>query len=350
MATQFSVCHCPALIYPAASIREKRSEHKSKMQVPATDSNLIAVFFFIIFAFGSFSNGLIVFIYLRWRKTMLSHAKDILLFSLAIGDFMMSFFACPLGFSSAIARRWLWGHLGCVSYAFIMTWMGLASITQLAILAVERFVTLRSLTPNIVSTRRTCKAVIASWSLTFLVSCAPFIGWSKYTFEGFGLHCAVIWNIRSVGNLTYCLFLLIIFYVVPVSAILVSYMKIFSIVRRIYKNADTMWGSEAQATKEGYVAQVKVAKQSVFMIVGFMFAWTPYAVMSAMIIFFDVKISLRVREYPSMFAKTSVIYNPIIYFFTYRILRVRAMEVLKCSRNIADPMSSAEPCRIRPQL
>ena len=116
-------------------------------------------------------------------------------------------------------------------------------------------------------------------------------------------------------------------------------MKIFGVVNGVYKNADRMWGSEAPATKEGYVARVKVAKQSLFMIAGFIFAWTPYAVMSAMVLFFDAEISLRSREYPSMFAKTAVIYNPIIYFFTYRRLRMRAMKVLKCPTKTDSQMS-----------
>ena len=316
------------------------------MHVSATDSGVIAILYCTSFLFGSFSNGLIVFVYLKWRKTMLTHPKDVLIFSIAIGDFVLSLFAAPFGFSSAVARRWLWGHAGCVWNAFLTTWVSLASISQLAIVAVERFVTLQNPTPsNVVSTRLMRKAIIASWSITFLVSCAPFVGWSNYTFEGFGLHCSILWDTRSVSNLTYCLFLLIIFYIVPLSAILVSYVKIYGIVNRIHKNADRIWGSEAQATKEAYVARVKVAKQSLFMIVGFMFAWTPYAVMSAMVLFFDAEISLRSREYPSMFAKTAVIYNPIIYFFTYRGLRMRAMYALKCSiRNIADSMSSVSNC------
>ena len=315
------------------------------MQVSATDSGVIAILYCTSFLFGSFSNGLIVFVYLKWRKTMLTHPKDVLIFSLAIGNFVLSLLAAPLGFLSAVARRWLWGHTGCVLNAFLTTWVSLASITQLATVAIERFVTLRNPMPsNVVSTRLMCKAIIASWSITFLVSCAPLLGWSKYTFEGFGLHCSILWDIRSVGNLTYSLFLLIIFYIVPLSAILVSYVKIFGIVNRIYKSADRMWGSEAPATKEAYVARVKVAKQSLFMIVGFMFAWTPYAVMSAMVLFFDAEISLRSREYPSMFAKSAVIYNPIIYFFTYRRLRMRAMEILKCPiKNIANPVPSAQP-------
>jgi hypothetical protein len=57
------------------------------------------------------------------------------------------------------------------------------------------------------------------------------------------------------------------------------------------------------------VAQVKMTKQLLFIIVGFLFAWTPYAIMSVLIMFFDAQIPLGTREYPAMFAKTAVIYR-----------------------------------------
>ena len=319
--------------------RATTARRSIKMLVSAAESGVIASFFCFIIIFGSFSNAVIVLTYLRWRKTLLSHPKDVLIFSLAIGDFVSSFLACPFGFSSAIARQWLWGHSGCVWYAFITTWVGLASIIQLAMLAVERFITLRSPTPNIVSAWQTFQAVLACWSLTFLVSCLPLIGWSNYSIEGLGLHCAITWDRRSVGNMTFGLFLLILFFIAPVGAILVSYVKILVIVRRMFKNADRIWGPEAEATKECYTAQVKTSKQLVFMTIGFLCAWSPYAIVCALIVFFDAKIPLGAREYPSMFAKTAVIYNPIIYFFNYPRLRKHAFKTLKCTNRFTDEMT-----------
>ncbi len=301
------------------------------MSVSASESGWIAFFYCFIFVSGSFSNAIVVVTCLRWRKSLLSQPKGVLIMSLAVGDFVTSFLACPFGFSSAIARKWIWGHYGCIWYAFITSWVGFASVTQLAVLAVERFITLRSPTPNIVSTWRVFQAVLICWLFSFLVCCLPLLGWSEYALEGLGLHCSVRWDISSVGNLTFCIFILILFYFAPLGAILVSYVKIFVIVRRLYRNADRMWGPDAQATKESYMAQVKTAKQLLPLIAGFLFAWTPYAVMSMMILFFDASIPLGTREYPSMFAKTAVIYNPIIYFFTYRKLRRKALKTLKCS-------------------
>ena len=299
------------------------------MLVTATDSYVLTAFFFLVSIFGSFSNGLVILTYIRCRKTMLSQPKDLLILSLAFGDFVACLFACPLALSSAMLRRWLWGNFGCVFYAFISAWVGLASVVQLAILAIERYITLRSPIPFVVSRRRMIQAILACWLFIFIVCCSPLIGWSEYTFEALGLHCSMNWEERSVGNVTFCMFLLIGFFFMPVCTIVVSYMKVFFIVRRVYKNAAEMWGSEAQATKRSYVSQVKSAKKTLVMIFGFIFAWSPYAIMCTMILFSDVEIPLRTRLYPSMFAKTALIYNPIIYFFGYRKLRRRALAMLR---------------------
>ena len=298
------------------------------MVVSATESGLVALFFGLIIVLGSFLNALLVLTYVRCRKTLLSHPKDVLMFSLAIGDFASSFFACPFGFSSAIARRWLWGNPGCIWYAFTTAWVGLASIIQLATWAVKQCITFRSSAPIVVSVRKSFRAVLVCWSLAFLVSCLPLMGWSDYTLEGLGLHCAISWGTRSLSNLSFCVFLLIVFFVAPVGAILISYVNILVVVRRMYKRANRTWGSEASQTRECYVAQVKITKQLVFMTVAFLFAWAPYAVMCIMIMFTDVNISLEIQEYPSMFAKTSILYNPIIYFFTYRKLRRNTWKTL----------------------
>ena len=95
-----------------------------------------------------------------------------------------------------------------------------------------------------------------------------------------------------------------------------------------------MWGHDAQATKESYEAQIKTAKQVLLMIAGFIFAWTPYAIMSIVTAVFGVKIPLGYHEYPSLFAKTSNIYNPVIYFFTYKSLREKAIDLLKCRGDV----------------
>ena len=97
-----------------------------------------------------------------------------------------------------------------------------------------------------------------------------------------------------------------------------------------------MWGPEAQATKSSYVAEVKTAKQLLILIVGFVCAWTPYAVMSMSILLFNASIPAGIQEVPSMFAKTAVICNPIMYFYIYRELWKKALRTLKCTNRVSD--------------
>ena len=106
--------------------------------------------------------------------------------------------------------------------------------------------------------------------------------------------------------------------------------------RRLYLNADRMWGPEAQATKSSYVAEMKTAKQLLILIVGFVCAWTPYAVMSMSILLFNASIPAGIQEVPSMFAKTAVICNPIMYFYIYRELWKKALRTLKCTNRVSD--------------
>ena len=317
----------------------------SKMAAVVNTSNvsnalppMIAVSYGIIMTLGSIFNGLVAITYIKWRYTLLTKPKDVLILSLAIGDFAMASLVCPLGFASAASRKWTFGHAGCVWYGFISTWVGLASIVQLAILAIERYITLSNPSPNAVSTKRAIQAVLAAWTFAFVASCFPLVGWSEYTLEGFGFHCSILWETSTISNTTYCVFLLVVFYVIPVLAIGFSYTKIFFIVRHIYINADNMWGPDSRITKESYEAQVKTAKQLLLMTVGFMFAWTPYAVMSMLVLVSGTEISLSYREYPSLLAKTALIYNPVIYFFTYQNLRKKVVETLRGAGNIVRPI------------
>ena len=293
------------------------------------ESSVTAFTYGFIFIFGSFLNGWVFLTFLKLRGTLLSHPQDVVLVSLAIGDFVICFFICPLGVSSAIAEHWLWGDTGCVLYAFTTTWVGLTSVIQLVLLAVERYITLRSSTRIVVTARKTFQAVLISWFLAFLVCCAPLIGLSKYTLEGIGLHCSILWDTRSIGDLTFCLFLLIVFYFIPIAVILACYVKIFLIVLNVYKNADYMLGPEALATKRSYLAKVKTTKQFLVIIVCFMIAWTPYAIISVMIVIFRMKIPLATLEYLTMLTKTAPLSTPLAHFFTYRRLRREALKILK---------------------
>nr|QYF06563.1 ciliary opsin [Macrobiotus sp.] len=55
----------------------------------------------------------------------------------------------------------------------------------------------------------------------------------------------------------------------------------------------------------------------IFMVAAFLFAWMPYAVVSLIVVFGgDYLITPSAAAAPAIFAKSSIIYNPIIYVLT----------------------------------
>ena len=306
---------------------------------------VIAILFSIIIVLGCFLNGLVITVYFKWNHILLNQTKDFFILSMAVGDFFMSLLASPFAFSAIISKKWATGPSGCVFYGFITTWSGLSSMLQLTAMAVERCVTLSELTLNTVSKTQAILVIGGCWFLALVASLCPLLGWSKYTFEGYGLHCSILWDSQTADNASYNLFLMVMFFVAPIVVIVVSYVKIYSTVRDIYLNAGETWGSHAYATQESYKAQVKAAKQLLLVIAGFMFAWTPYAIVSTLKIIGGINIPLAYHEYPSLCAKMSSVYNPLIYFFSYRRLRVKAIQILKTGRNPVHPESDFDSQR-----
>ena len=105
----------------------------------------------------------------------------------------------------------------------------------------------------------------------------------------------------------------------------------YFVVRRLSSEAVSMWGIEDIATRQSYIAQAKVARQLVFLTGMFLFAWTPYAVVSFLSVTNIIKPDNKISVLPAMFAKMSIVYNPLVYFFTFKRLRRRSAQLFKSS-------------------
>lgn len=287
-------------------------------EVPEPVAVFLAFHFAVIMCFGGVTNFLVLITHIKHRKKLLKESKDILIFSLAFGDFVMSLFLTPLTFWSAVAKKWTTGRTGCIIYGLATTWIGLSSILQLTCIAYERWYTLSHINAARFRIKRAIQIISGCWLFAFFASLLPLFGFSQFTLEGYGLHCSIVWE---ESHFWYCLFLLIIFYAVPISAMAISYGKMFLVVRNVYRKAGTMWGSNSQVARQSYTAQVKFTKQLVVITCGFLIAWTPYAVMSCLRVLTKIEFDNGWYELPALFAKTVNIYNPVIYFFMYRHLR-----------------------------
>ena len=122
---------------------------------------------------------------------------------------------------------------------------------------------------------------------------------------------------------------MLFFFVIPFIIITISYLKVYNQVKILHRDAEARWGKDSPNTSHSYKAQIRAAKQVFIMTIAFLIAWTPYAVHSSLVAFGGVVIPAEYQELPPLFAKTSYICNPIIYFFTYRELREKVWQTVR---------------------
>ncbi|PFX30819.1 rhodopsin [Stylophora pistillata] len=104
-------------------------------------------------------------------------------------------------------------------------------------------------------------------------------------------------------------------------------------MRKITLNAHGLWGENAAPTKEAIQAESKIARMAFVMSISFLFAWTPYAVLSLYAIINKPEdITPLVATLPSLFAKTAACYNPVIYFLSYKKFRESLGQTLRRER------------------
>ena len=286
-----------------------------------------------IVIFGTSANSIVVLTYLKWRRKMLTTPRDLLILSLALADCIISVFVVPFAMASSIAGKWSFGRAGCIWYGFISTWTGLAAILQLTGIAAERYYTLEhsDLRWSLFCKRYTRSFIACAWLISGIVSSFPLVGWSRYELEGTGHHCSIVWSVSTLNVGSYCLFLLVFFFIVPLGLIIYYYTNVYFVVRRLSSDAESWWGVEDVATKQTYIAQVKVARQLLILTGMFLFAWTPYAVMSFLSATKIIEPDKLTSDIPALFAKMSNVYNPLIYFFTFKRLRRRSVQLFKSS-------------------
>ncbi|KAG5324097.1 OPSG protein, partial [Acromyrmex heyeri] len=188
-------------------------------------------------------------------------------------------------------------------YAWFMTTMGFASIGNLTVMAMERFL-LVTCPMKTLSIRHAYILAILVWMYALSLSLPPFFNWGIYGPEAGNISCSVSWEIHDpdTHNDTYIGFLFIVGFFLPVTIIVSSYYGIIKTLRKIGKRVGGRNRREKKVTKMVYL-----------MILAFLIAWSPYAVLALATQYFYVQTSHILVVLPALLAKSSICYNPIIY-------------------------------------
>ncbi|XP_043251194.1 rhodopsin, GQ-coupled-like [Colletes gigas] len=261
-----------------------------------------AVALAVIGFFGFTMNLLVAVVIVKDAQTLWTPV-NVILVNLVVGDFLVAALGNPVALVSAITGGWYWGYKVCLWYAWFMSTLGFASIGNLTVMAVERWLlVVRPM--KALSIRNTVLLGFFVWVYALCLSVPPFFGWGSYGPEAGNVSCSVTWEVHDPVTRTdsYIGFLFIFGLAVPVLVISSSYVAILLTLKKVRKRAGSRGRLEA-----------KITKMVALMITAFLLAWSPYAALALAAQYFDAKPSAAVAVLPALLAKSSICYNPIIY-------------------------------------
>ncbi|XP_057702655.1 parapinopsin-like [Corythoichthys intestinalis] len=221
------------------------------------------------------------------------------------------------------------GRTGCVMEGFAVSLFGITSLCTVALIAVERmFVICKPLGQIAFQKKHAIGGIALSWLWSLTWNVPPLLGWGRYELEGVGTSCAPDWHNRDPHNVSYILCYFALCFALPFAVILVSYTKLLWMLHQVSKMACVEGGAVAKA-------EMRVAAMVIIMVLTFLINWLPYACLSMLVVYNPhVEINPLVATMPVYLAKSSTVYNPIIYIYCNKQFRKYAVPFLLCGKKL----------------
>ncbi|KAK7135202.1 hypothetical protein R3I94_013996 [Phoxinus phoxinus] len=294
--------------------------------MPRVGYTVLAVIIGVFSVFGIVLNVAVVVVTLRHRA--LRQPLNFALVSLAVADLGCA--VCgglPTTLTNAMGYFSL-GRAGCVLEGFAVAFFGIAGLCSVAVIALERcLVVCRPVGSLSFSCRHAVAGVALAWLWSFLWNTPPLFGWGRFELEGVRTSCAPDWYSRDWANVSYIICYFLLCFALPFSVILVSYARLLWTLRQVSRLEMSEGGSTSRA-------ETQVACMVVVMVMAFLLTWLPYAAFALSVILDpDLYIDPVIATVPMYLAKSSTVFNPIIYILMNRQFRERAVPLLLCGRN-----------------
>ena len=209
---------------------------------------------------------------------------------------------------------------------FIVTFLALASISHLTALAYDRYLTICK---PFLATRIHNSFFLASvaislcWFYALLWGSFPLCGWSSYNLESDKLRCSIHWASRSTKDQAYIVFLFIFCFIIPVSVMSFSFLRVRKELHLMQGRAANLFGRESKAAKDNIRAERRHTQLAITMCTVFILTWTPYSLLSFWSSFFAhiAETPVALATTAALIAKSSTIFTPIIYSVVHKKFR-----------------------------
>ncbi|TKS76858.1 G-protein coupled receptor 136 [Collichthys lucidus] len=285
--------------------------------------------------------GNCILLLVAYHKRSTLKPAEFFIINLSISDLGMTLSLFPL------AIPWLFGEITCQLYAMCGVLFGLCSLTNLT--ALSLVCCLKVCFPNHgnkFSSTHARLLVVGVWCYASVFAVGPLAQWGHYSPEPYGTACCIDWHApnHELSALSYIVCLFVFCYALPCTVIFLSYAFILLTVRGSRQAVQQHVSPQTKTTN----AHSLIVKLSVAVCIGFLGAWSPYAVVAMWAAFGDaMEVPPQAFALAAIFAKSSTIYNPMVYLLckpNFRECLYRDTSMLRQRIYRGSPQSDPKEC------
>ncbi|XP_051967904.1 rhodopsin, like [Xyrauchen texanus] len=258
-----------------------------------------------------------------------------ILLNLAVADLFMVFGGFTTTFYTSLHGYFVLGRGGCNLEGLFATLGGEIALWSLVVLAVERWVVVCKPFSKFRFGRfhATCGVAI-TWIMACSCAIPPLVGWSRYIPEGLQCSCGVDYYTLKpeFANESFVIYMFIVHFSIPLTIISFCYGRLLCTVK--------VAAAQQQESETTQRAEKEVTRMVIIMVISFLICWVPYASV-AWYIFTNQgsEFGPIFMTVPAFFAKSSALYNPLIYICMNKQFRHSMMLTLCCGK---DPFAEEE--------
>ncbi|XP_022786069.1 melanopsin-like [Stylophora pistillata] len=227
---------------------------------------------YALLAVKAFTLNALVLITFTKDSALRSHS-NILILSIAFGDWMQAVVTCPLGVVSILIKNLANdGNVLCILRLHDDI-LSFGTMLHHATFAIKRAIVIKFV-------NKLKYIIVGLWLFALIWSTLPLIGWSGYAPEGGLSVCWIDWQNSCPRAIAYIWCIFVLFFLAPFVIMVIAYDSIYCNVKRMTRIARDMWGDDAPPTLEAILTESKTARMACIVSFCFLFACTPYAIVS----------------------------------------------------------------------
>nr|XP_055063176.1 trace amine-associated receptor 13c-like [Misgurnus anguillicaudatus] len=299
----------------SSCIKTKRSTH---------EYNIMNVFFSVLSVWTVFLNLLVIISISHFKK--LHTPTNMLILSLAFADLLVGLIVMPLEGIRLIETCWYFGETICRVFSVIMGLLFSASLSNLVLIAVDRYVAVCHplLYPQKITMTRTITMICVSWFFSSVCNILGDISSSQRNYTCYG-------ECRFIITFAWTIIDLFLSFLLPCTIIISLYLRIFYVAHHQVKIINSLMRSGKHLT-EGSVRRKSESKAALtlgIIVMVYLFCWIPFYSLSLTP---TTRMTSAIAYFTLWMVYISSALNPLIYAIFYPWFRTSVKHILNVSK------------------